>query len=372
MLVEKANVESPMVLHTMNPQVAESYLGLPALQRFNRVLSDTNKPKKLDADWTAAIDTYLGQLGDIAKDPDYSAAPETVSYAGVSMDGTATTLMLMGERGVSVARGLISLIGQDTTFKSMFNSVYQIGEDEMGVTGLDGMLRDIDALADDARESAILTFKLVGADAPVGIYVTLTAGDKTFLLDLAFYEDGHLRDFDISFTGFDGSSIAIQDKNVSNGGDQYTANFIYTVAGPGGALQENMTATVESTVTGSTYEARTQYAYAHEATDDMDAFSINADLTYSQTTGSGTLNTTAGGTIDLVSPDETTSFSMDLTSVQTDGAATVTPPEFLAGSGISTADQQGLYEALGDFDGASFVLAPMTTQMLAAVLLLLN
>ena len=369
LLVKKANVESPMVRHSLNPQVAGSYLGLPALGRFNRVLNDTTRPKQSETEWTAAVDTYLGQVGDIAKDPDYSVGDEGHVYAGVPMDCTATTLKLMGNRAVQVARGLAALISEDTTFRSLFNAADTVDKDEPGVTGLSGVLRDIDALDDDTRQAAILTFKLVEADVPIGINVTLTAGDQTFVLNLAFFEDGYLHDFDMAFTGMDGSAVYIKDVNVSAGRDQYTADFLGAVSGPGGDQQVKMTATIQSVMTAGGYTAQTQYAYSRAATEAMDALALNADLRYEQTDGEE-LTTTASGTLELISGDSATDYTLELHRAQSRGAVAVTPPEFLPSAGVSTADQLGLYKALGDFDGKSFVRSPMTTQLLAGLFLL--
>ncbi len=63
---------------------------------------------------------------------------------------------------------------------------------------------------------------------------------------------------------------------------------------------------------------------------------------------------------------------MEMTCVQTDETIPVAPPDYLISSGIKTADQQGLFEALGDFDGAAYAVSTMTTQRLAALMLLFN
>ena len=372
MLVNKANVESPLVLHSLNTQIADSYMGLSALERFNRVLNNTTVAKLSDDEWKAAVDTYIMLVTDTAKEPDYSTAEETATYAGMQMDCTASTLKLMGERGVTVVRELVSLIAQDTVLKSLFNSVYMVGEEEYGVTGLDGVLRDIDALDFDARKAAVMTFKLIEADVPIGIYIVLTAGDKSFEMNLTFYEDGYLRENDIIFTGFDGSSAVMQDVNVSNGGDTYTESIVYKISGPDGYLQENMIATIQSTITQSGYDAETQYAYSRVATVDMDAMNITASFGYTQTNSSNGVDSTALGTIDVDDGEAIESFNMEMTSTQSFSAIPVTPLEFLSTYGITTADQQGLYEALGDFDGASYYRAPLTTQLFASMMLLYN
>ncbi len=373
MLVRKANAENPMVLHALNPQVSDSYFGLTAFKRYIRVMNDTNAPRLSDDDWRSDIDAYLALVADIAKQPDFSAGEETATYAGMQVSCTASTLKLMGERALAVTRGLIDLIAQDTALQSLFSAPYNSDGEARGVTGLDGMLRDIDALDDDERKAAIMTFKLVEVEAPVGIYLTLTAGDETFRLSLVFFEDGYIRHNEITFEGFDGSSAVLQDVNVSGGADAYAENFIYDIKGPDGTTQENMTAAVSSTVTDLSYNAGMQVSYMHAASEDMDAFGFSGDLSVSQVIDDGgSTDSTVYGTLEIVEADEAGTYDVDMTSVQSCSTVGVTPPEFLQESGISTADQYSLYDALGDFDGAAFVMAPATTQMLSGLLLLLN
>ena len=370
MLMKKANVEKAMILHSMNPQVAASYSGLPALERFNRVMNDTSVPRLTDDGWTAAIEAYLAQVGDIAKDPDYSTAEDSAFYAGITMDCTTTTLKLMGERALSVVRGLVELIGRDATFQALFNSLYMVDEDEYGVTGLDGMLRDIDALDGNERDGAIMTLELVEAESPIGIYVTLTAGEKTFRLNLAFYEDGDIRCSDITFEGFDGSSAVVQDENVSTGPDTYAESFVYLISGPGGTVQETMTADVQSTVGNNSFDAQTQLYYYREAVGDLDEIGMSGTIIYSHTKSDDAVNGSAYGTLELIGNGEKGTYNVDMNVERNNDEVTAAIPELLADSYISTADQYGLYAALGDFDGASFILSPATTQLFAEWMLI--
>ena len=79
--------------------------------------------------------------------------------------------------------------------------------------------------------------------------------------------------------------------------------------------QVNMSATVQSVMTDGGYTAQTRYAYSRAATEDMDALAINADLRYEKTE-SEEQTTTAGGTLELISGDSATDYTMELECVQ--------------------------------------------------------
>ncbi|NCC69942.1 MAG: hypothetical protein EOM14_17465, partial [Clostridia bacterium] len=222
MLLRKADVEQPMIQHTLDPTVAESYKSLSAIERFNRVLSDTTKPKLSDEEWDAAIDAYLQTVTINAQETNYVSEQQSVTLAGTEQDCTATTLTLSGEKAIVVARGLVSLIAQDTSFKSIFVSQYMISEDTYGVTGLDGVLRDIDALTPEERGAMTLTFKTLQGEQASAIYMSAATGQKTMSLLFKFFKDGYIRQNDIIFSGFDGSGVKISEQNTSVGGDNYT------------------------------------------------------------------------------------------------------------------------------------------------------
>ncbi len=371
-LIQKANVEQPMIQHTLNPAVAESYAGLTAAERFNRVLSDANAPKLSPDDWSAAIDGLLAVVADNAQEADYTTSQMSGVYAGVELDCTVDELMLIGDRGVDIVRELLSLIAKDSSFCAFFNTIHEINEEEYGLTGINGMLRDIDAMNDETRDYATTTIKATSADSPLSLRIDLKSGDRVFSFVMTFYEDGNVHKNDLLFYGFDSSAVFFREANVSTGGDNYKATVSFEGFGPGHVLQESLTMTTDSTIQADAYDAKTSMTYTRASLDDMDAVTLSSDFMYAQTTSGGQTTGNSSGTLSFSLDGETTSIAMDVAVEKSDENKDVTPPAFLAGSGVSTADQSGLYAALGDFDGAGYTLAPLTLRLLAAQALMLN
>ena len=369
MLIKKANTEQPMIQHTLDPTVASSYKSLSAIERFLRVLSNTSEPKLSDEEWKASIDAYLQTVTGGASETDYVSEQQDVTVAGTTQNCTATTLALTGEPAVAAARGLACLIAQDSSFKSMFVSQYMIAEDTYGVTGIDGVLRDIDALTPEEKAAMTVTFKTLQGDKTSAVYLSAVTGQKAMSILFKFFKDGNVRENDIVFSGFDGGGVKLTEQNVSAGGDNYTASLVYEQTAPGGAIQERSELTSNSTITEISYQTNAQFKYSRAPSGGMDALEYSGTVDYSQQKTAQGAAGQSTGTFVSVNEGETTNLNLSTTLEQSNAAAPVTVPQFLPAAGVSAADQASLFAALGeDFDGAQFNLAPASVKTLAALL----
>ena len=371
MLVKNANAEEPMIQHTIDPAVASSFKSLSAVERFVRVLSDTTKAKMTDDEWSSAVDAYLQSVSASAQESNYVSEQQSVSLAGTNVDCTATTLTLTGESAVAAARGMVTLISQDPSFKSYFVSQYMIDDENYGVTGMDAALRDIDALTPEERSAMTLTFKTLQGENTSCVYLNAATGAKAMTLLFKFYKNGYARQNDITFTGLDGSGISMTEMNSPAGGDNYTSQIVYDDTAPGGVLQEHMEMATQSTITEASYIAKVQLTYNSAATASMSAMAYGANLDYSQQkTAQGTSGTSTG-TFTITGDGDTQTLNMSMSLEQSNVIPTIAVPQFLPAAGVSTADQTGLFAALvGDnMTMDNFNRAPAATRSLAAIML---
>ena len=372
MLIKKANSEKPMIQHTIDPVVAGSFKSLSAVERFVRVLSDTTKAKMSDDEWSTSVDTYLHSVTAGAQETNYVSEPQSVTLAGKAVDCTATTLTLTGEAAIAAARGMVTLISQDPSFKSYFVSQYLIDENNYGVTGMDAALRDLDGLTPEERSAMTLSFKTLQGENTSCVYLNAVTGAKSMTLLFKFYNNGNARQNDITFTGFDGGGITMTEQNSPAGGDNYTGQIVYDDIAPGGAPQEHMELATQSTITQASYMAKVQLKYNRAALTNMSAMDLSANLDYSQQkTAQGTSGTSTG-TIVFTSEGEATTLNMSMTLEQSNIVPPVSVPQFIAGAGVSTADQTSLYAALGDdesLNSDTYNRAPATGRTLAALML---
>ena len=369
MLIKKADTEQPMIQHTLDPTVASSFKPLTAIERFLRVLSNTSEPKMSDAEWETSIEAYLQSVISGAKETDFVSEQQAATLAGTTQDCTATTLSLTGEPAAAAARGLTSLIARDSSFKSLFISQYLISDDTYGVTGLDGVLRDLDALTPEERAAMTVTFKVLQNDKTSALYLNAVTGQKAMSILFKFFKDGNVRENDIMFAGFDGGGVSLKEQNASAGGDNYTASLVYEQTAPGGVLQERSELTSNSTITDISYQTNAQFKYSRAPSGNMGALEYSGTVNYSQQKTAQGAAGQSTGTFVSVSEGETTTLNLSLTLEQSNAAVPVTVPQFLPAAGVSTADQAGLFAALGeDFDGAQFNLAPASVKTLAVLL----
>ncbi|UOO38198.1 hypothetical protein IZU99_02770 [Oscillospiraceae bacterium CM] len=358
----------PMIRHMLDTQVAASFRELPAMTRFLRILDDTNAPKMTDDAWKADINGYCSAVDDISNGPDIITSSENNTFAGVNVTCAAKTLTLRGENALSAARSLLSLLGQDASLKASFNTYLMTDGGQYGVTGFDGMIRDIDALKTDGRNSAVLTIKLVTTDGPTGLHLLLKVGEKTFSLDLSFYEKDGVRADSVLFAGFDGSRVFMKAENAQANGGQTQGSLIYDVLSPGGKPQENLTVTT----LGSAQDMTAQISYVHVATADIGEKNIKGQMRTQRTENGDTTQMISNGSFQVRDEHGSRTVILDKTRTQTDKAPPITAPAFTVGSDISTSGQAGLDKALGDFDGPSYALAPPTTRWQAVYMLLMN
>ena len=376
MLIKKANAEKPMIQHTLDPSVAESFKSLSSIERFMRVLSDTTKPKMTDEEWSKAIEAFLQSVTASAQETNYVSEQQAVTVAGTSQDCTSTTLTLSGENAISAVRGMATLISLDPSFKAFFISQYLLDEETYGVTGMDGVLRDLDAMTPEERNEMTLTFKTLQGEKTSAVYLSAVTGAKTMSILFKFFEDGYARENDIVFTGFDGSSVKMNETNVSTGGDNYTGQIIFDDIAPGGVLQEHSEIATTSAITENSFAANVQFKYSRVATPSMSAMEFGAALDYSQQESAQGTSGSSTGTISIISEGETQTLNVSMSLEQLDSPPPITVPQFIPTAGISTSDQTGIYNALlGDSEGApntdAFNLAPMTGRMMAAFALVL-
>lgn len=371
MLIKKADVEQPMIQHALDPTVAASFRTLSATERFNRVLSDATKIKMNDDEWGVSIDAFLQDIGARVQETDYTSEIQSVTMAGEAEDCTATTLTLTGESAVAVTRGLASLISQDPTFKSFFISQYLIDSETYGITGLDGVLRDLDALTVEEKNAMTLTFKNLQGERTSAVYLNAVTGQKAMTILFKFFEGGYVRENTINFTGFDGSSVKMTDTNSSSGGDNYTGKVIYDNISPGGVLQEHSEITAQSTITKSSYTTNAQFIYNRAAAGDMSAMDSHGALDYTQQENAQGTSGTATGSFTTLSDGESSTLNISMSLEQLNSVVPVNAPQFIPAAGISTNDQASLYAALGeDFTPDKFNLAPASTRSSLAFMLL--
>ncbi len=371
MLIKKGNSEEPMIQHTLDPAVAGSFKSLSAVERFVRVLSDTTKVKMSDDEWSVAIDAYLKSVAASAQEANYVSEPQSVTLAGSAVDCTSTTLTLSGESAIAAARGMVTLISQDPSFKSYFVSQYMIDEENYGVTGMDAAVRDIDALTPEERSAMTLTFKTLQGENTSCVYLNAATGAKSMTLLFKFYKNGYARQNDITFTGFDGGGISLTEMNSPVGGDNYTSQVVYDDMAPGGVPQEHMEATTQSTITDANYTAKVQLIYNRAAAGGASAMDYSANLDYSQQKTAQGTSGTSNGTFTISSEGDTQTLNMSMTLEQSSAIPAVSVPQFIPQAGVSTADQAGMFAAVANDSTTSdnFNRAPAAMRSLAAIML---
>lgn len=368
-LIKKADAEKPMIQHTLDPGVAASYKSLTAIERFSRVLSDTTKSQMTDDEWSSAIDTYMQSVTASAQETNYVSEPQSATLAGSAVDCTATTLTLTGENAISATRGMATLISLDPSFKSYFVSQYLLDAETYGITGMDGVLRDLDALTPEERSAMTLTFKTLQGENASCVYLNAVTGAKSMTLLFKFYKDGYAKENVISFTGFDGSGVNMNEINSPAGGDNYTGQIIYDDIAPGGIPQEHSEIATQSTITQSNFATKAQLIYSRAAAGDMGAMDFSATLDYSQQkTAQGTSGTSTG-TFTITDEGEAQTLNLSMTLEQLNAPPPISAPQFIPAAGVSTTDQASLYAALVNDDGSNsdaFNRAPATARSIAA------
>ncbi len=367
MLIKSANVEKQMIQHTLDPAVAESLQTLPALARYTRVLESSAEAKPGESEWNGAIDTFMEALLSRAEESDFTPSEETVTLAGSEVVCATSTLELAGEQAAAVTRDFAELIREDATFRSYFVTGDGTGEDTYAVTGLDGVLRDLDTLPQDGLT---MKLKLIQTDAPIGLRIYTATEQTSFFMELLFFEDGYTRQNSIAFQGFDGSSVTMQDTNINTGGDSYEGRISYATVAPGKIPQENTTVTTRGTIGDGGAELAADISYYRAATGDEEATEISGSIDYVQEKAADGTKGSSSGTLAFTSSGETSNISCDMTVEQSGAAAKVNAPEFLPAAGISTSDEAGLFAALGEIDQEEFSHSPATTRTLGTLLLL--
>lgn len=371
MLIKKADVEKPMIQHTFDPAVAESYKSATAIERFTRALSNPEESKMSDEQWATEIDTYLKNVLSFAQEADFLAEEQSVSVAGTTQMCNATTLSLTGESAVSAIRGIYALIALDNSFKSLFVSQYMLDEETYGVTGIDGVLRDIDALTSEERNAMTLTLKTLQGENTTAIYAGAATGAKATSLLFKFFQDGYQRQNDITFAGIDGSTVKFSEQNVSSGGDSYNGQMLFESAAPGGILQEHSEITTQSTISQGSYSTHAQFSYARAAAGENSAADLSGSIDYAQQDTAQGVSGTSTGTITSVQDGETSVSSLTMTLEQSDAVPAITAPDFIPEAGRSSSDQAGLYTAL-DLDESfdNFNRAPASIRIFTTFLLM--
>lgn len=348
LLVQKGDVEKPMIQYEMDPSVADSYQSLHALERFMRLLSEPTKPKMSESEWISAIDTYLETVSAKAEEEHYVSEEQNTTFAGIEETCTVITLTLSGQNAADTVRGLVELISLDPTFKALFVSHYQTDEDTYGVTGMDGLLRDLDALTADEIDAMDLTFRTLQGDNSSGLYMNTAVGEKSASLLLRFFELDHARQVDMNFSGFEDGGVKLNEMNTPEGGDNYSGQMIYEDISPGGETYESTKMMTKNTVAGDNYTAKLEFAYNMAGDGEKDPLDISGNYDYSQIKSGQSITGELIGSSVIKNGDEPQSFGVSITTNQGEGTDAISVPQFIEGSGISTSDPTALYEALAE------------------------
>jgi hypothetical protein len=372
MVFKKSHDEKPVLQHALTPQVSQSMRALPAFERLMHVLGDTNDIKLSQENWDYAVGGYMNTIAENGRALDIATENKSETFGGVKVATISETLKLGGERGLAVARGLMALLVKETGFKAIFNTQHFVEDAQYGVTGFDGALRDIDALADSDRSAALTTIELVETDRPVGFRLSVSAGGKVMSLSLIFYNRGPSSQNDLLFGGFDGSRVFISQLVTSDGAGAFFSNFTYDALSPGAKPQENMAVISSGTMTAGVLNVTSQLSLTRAASQAAGAVIIGGTLSYAQQTDGTAVQGSGAGTLNISDSGVSHTYNYDLTLVQTSQTVPVTPPDFDATAGMSTVTQDGLYQALGAFDGRAFILAPQTSRFQAIFTILFN
>ena len=365
MLIKKSYEPKPILQLLMTPEVSRSMGALPAFNRLMRVLGDAGAVKLTQETWDDAVNIVLNAVIDNGRALDLASENRSETFGGVKVATISETLKLGGERGLAVARGLTALLAKEAEFKALFNTQYLLDEAQYGVTGYDGAIRDIDALTGIDRNAALTTIELIETDRPVGFRMSVEAGGKTMALNLISYQRGPTSHNELLFGGFDGSRVILSRVVTSDGAGTFSSQFTYDALSPGAQPQENLTVISSGATSAGALTVTAQLSLTRASSVAAGAVIIGGTLNYTQQEDGGDIQGSGAGTLNISDGGKSHSYIFDLSLIQTNETVPVTPPVFDASAGSSTATQDGLYRALGAFDGRAFVLAPPTLRFQA-------
>ncbi len=374
MLIKRGDTELPLIQHTLDPLVAESYMGIPAVDRFNRILSSSSETKMDDAEWSNQIDQYLSIIEQNTQENNYLTAETSIEVAGTTENCEEISLTLNGETAVNITSEFAKLINMDPTLKSYFVSPSYSEEETLEVTGMEGVLRDLNSLTPEEISGMTLTFKAQKGNLVSALYISAVTGEKSMDMTLLFYEDGYVRENVINFTGFDESKVIMSEENLSIGNNQYSGNTIYESYAPGGMLQETTNITSQSTISGNEYTTNTEFTYANEASasEEGDALRIGGELEYSQENNSEGTTGSGSGSFNTVSDGEKTTMKISIELEENNSITEVEPPKFIKSSGISTNDQSSLFTALDNESMLeNYDSLPLSMRSFAAIMMII-
>ncbi len=348
MIVKKADIDKPMIRHTIEPDVADSYKSLPALERFMRLLSEPLKPKISEGEWLSSIDSFLEAVYASAAEENFVLESQNSNFAGLDEDCAAITLTLSGEAAANTVRGLGELISKDPSLKAIFVSYHMIYEDVYGVTGMDGLLRDLDSLSSEEINAMSLTFKILLGDNSSALYISANAEEKSSSLLLRFFELGYASQMDINFTGFDGGGVKLSEINSYEGGDNYSGLFLFEDFSPGGMRQEYAEMRSESVITEDSYTSNLNLVYNRAPDFDLESIDVNGSYDYSHVKSGQNIIGQSSGLSTVNIGGDINNFNISVTINQDEAGHPVSAPEFIEGLGISTYEPASLYPVLGE------------------------
>lgn len=372
MLVQKADSSQPLLNQTLNSQVAASLQSLPAFYRFSHLMGDIGAKRLSDDAWKAENDVLEAAVCENTRVPDLSAGAGVESLSGVMVDATTTTVKLLGQRGLGVVKAALQYLAKDPDFKALLNTQKLDGANNYELTGLDGMLRDLDGLKDTDRPHAVTTLKLISAPGPVGLTINSEVAGKTFQCTLAFYNGVAGKGSGMTFRLFDGSTMTVKQKVTQNGSGAFQAVVWGDVQGPGGTPEENISVIAQGQRTGVDISVTSDLSYTKAASALSPPVLLRGQLIYGQKTENGTVQGSGSGSLQLTQNDSVSAWSAQLSAAATDKTVPIAPPVYTAQNGRSSYSQDGLYKGLGDFNGSAFALAPFTTRVQALLGLLFN
>jgi hypothetical protein len=348
MLIQKSDPETPMIQHTIDTEVSSSYAGMPAIDRLNRILAGDSEEKMDNENWSDAIDSCIVVLGQGVQEEDYLLEENMIDVAGMQKEVDEVTLTLTGENAVTSVREFASLLKKDPTLASYFVTINYLDEEneEYGVTGLEGVLRDLDALSTEEQADMITTFIAQTGDEVLSLRVTAVTGTKSMEMFFKFFEDGHINDDEIIFKGFDESAVTMSALNIEVAENQYSGSISYETVGTDGNVQESSSVLNDSTIAENQYNSSVELSYMNTSFGEGDPIEIGGAFEFSQQKENNVIYGTADGTIDIVSDGETNTMNISVELEQDNELHEVLPPLFIEGSGTSTYDRESLFIAL--------------------------
>ncbi|HZJ86723.1 MAG TPA: hypothetical protein VFC75_00735, partial [Erysipelothrix sp.] len=306
MLIQRADVDSPMVLHTLDKDEVESFKTLPAADRVSRLLSPQDHLPLDLALWQDEVKTYLSHF-DALNEEDFIKEDES----------DVLHLNLEGEYAKEILKAYLELMEKDVNIYSFFNT----SDDVSSLDLLDDLNPNTLELILDYTEDKT-NFKMIS---------TFDEGDVTFELEKVLSD----KEAKIAYTyqDFDGTHFMISDQTLYESETEYDRLINYEAQTDDD--EEKFTITTHNTINKDKHEADVEIIIYEDGREEaVGKFELVKEKNNKTTT------------IDMHGYIDESSFNFDIetTIVQSDKAQNTDTPNFIAGSGIETNSLDALYE----------------------------